>query len=294
MPRMDLQSGVIALVLLAVAFAIIAILSGLRTIRSARKMTFYRLRRQRETTGWRLLGLAVFLLVMAVVMPVYGLPMAYEYFPPSPTPLLTPTITLVPPITLTPTITLSPTTTDTPLVSDTPTASATPFIPAAILAQFTSVVTPDPDVVFSPLLFTTAGGSYPAVAPSTAFQNPVGHLYAIFSYDHMLPGVQWTALWLRDGQLVNPDSIPWNGATGGYGFTDWNPSPDKWTPGIYDVQIFVGQRFIISGRFIVQGDAPTVTPTSTPSRTSTPFRTSSPSDSPTPRVTPSTVPTSTP
>jgi hypothetical protein len=294
MPRMDLQSGVIALVLLAVAFAFIAILSGLRAIRSARKMTFYRLRRQRETTGWRLLGLGVFLLAMAVVMPLYGLPMAYEYFPPSPTPVLTRTITPVPSITLTPTITLSPTITDTPLVSDTPTASPTPYIPVALMAQFTSIVTPDPDVVFSPLLFTTAGASYPAVAPSTAFQNPVGHLYAVFSYDHMLPGVQWTALWLRDRQFVFSESKPWDGGTGGSGATDWNPSPDKWTPGIYDVQIFVGQRFIISGRFIVQGDAPTPPPTATPSRTSTPLRLPSPSNSPTPAVTPTSAATSTP
>ena len=51
MPRMDIQSGAIALVLLAVVFAIVSVRSGLRAIQSARKMTFYRLRRQREYLG---------------------------------------------------------------------------------------------------------------------------------------------------------------------------------------------------------------------------------------------------
>ena len=82
--------------------------NGLRAIQSARKMTFYRLRRQREAGGWRLVGFSMLLLLLAIVLPVYGLPIAYEYFPPSPTPSLTPTITPVPTITVVPTITLTP------------------------------------------------------------------------------------------------------------------------------------------------------------------------------------------
>jgi type VI secretion system secreted protein VgrG len=288
MPHVDLQAGTIALVLLLVLFAVLAVRGGLRTIRSARRMTFFHLRKRREASGWRQLGFSVLLLLVAVALPIYGLPVAYHYFPPSPTPSLTPTITPIPSTTLSPTITLSPTVTDTPVESPTPTASATPHVPEPIFALFQSTVTPNPDVVFSPIEFTTAGSDYPAVDPSTVFQNPVGHVYGIFTYDGMVPGAQWTALWFREGELVGYETKPWDGATGGSGYTDWDAPASEWTPAIYSVQIFVGERFVVSGRFLVQGDAPTEavdlspTPTGTTtlavlsSGTPGPIRTSTP------------------
>jgi hypothetical protein len=292
MPLVDIQSGVFAVVVLLAILIVISARSGLRTIQLARKMTFYRLRRQREAAGWRLLGLAVLMLVVAIGLPIYGLPIAYEYFPPSPTPSLTPTITVVPTITIYPTITLTPTVTDTPLVTDTPTASPTPFIPAAIQALFQSSVTPNPKVVFSTLQFTTDGSGYPVANPGTVFQNPVRHLYAVFTYDQMVPGVQWTTLWLHEGELVHYETKHWDGATGGSGFTDWNPTPDKWLPGIYEVQIFVGEVFVGNGRFLVQGTPPTVIPSATPTFTQIPTNTLTPSSTPTRTRTP--LPSETP
>jgi hypothetical protein len=283
---MDIQSGVIALVLVLVLFALIGGRNGLRTIQAARKMTFYRLRRQREAGGWRLLGISFLLLLIAIALPIYGLPIAYEYFPPSPTPSMTPTITLVPSITLIPTITLTPTITDTPLVTDTATATSTPFIPAAIEALFQSSITPNPNVVFSTLQFTTDGSGYPVANPETVFQNPVGHLYAIFTYDQMAPGAQWTALWFREGLLVHYETKPWDGGTGGSGFTDWKPSPDQWIPGLYEVQVFVGEEFVGNGRFLVQGSPPTLAPTITPTFTRIPTHTLAPTSTPTPSKTP--------
>ena len=56
MPLMDIQSGVIALVLLLVLFAVIGGRNGLRAIRAARKMTFYRLRRQTGGRGVAIVG----------------------------------------------------------------------------------------------------------------------------------------------------------------------------------------------------------------------------------------------
>jgi len=264
MPPVDLQAGTIALVALLTGFAILSVRAGLQTIQAARRMTFYHLRRRREAAGWRQLGLAVLLLLAATALPIYGLPVAYTYFPPSATPSTTPSTTPVPSTTLTPTIMLSPTVTDTPLESPTPTASATPNIPAPIQALFQSTVTPGPDIVFSPLEFSTAAGSYPPIRPDTVFQNPVGHMYGIFSYDGMVPGAQWTALWLREGELVSYESYPWNGGTGGAYFTEWNPPAPEWKTGIYAVQLFVGETFITSGRFLVEGNPPTAIVVKTP------------------------------
>jgi hypothetical protein len=175
------------------------------------------------------------------------------------------------------------------LVSNTPTITPTPRVPLAIENEFTSQVTPNPAAIFSPLVFTQEiDENFMPVNPGEVFQNPVGHLYAQFSYDQMTPGAQWTALWYYGSELIHYETKPWDGGTGGFGYTDWNPEPHLWQPGEYEIQIFVGFEWKTSGRFIVEGDAPTplpsATPTSSPSptatatgtRTATPTRTITP------------------
>ncbi|MGA7193290.1 MAG: hypothetical protein WBW94_06630 [Anaerolineales bacterium] len=273
---MDIHSGFIAIAVILLVIAVISLWSGIRDIQAARKMTFFRLRRQRIAAGWRLLGLALILVIIAIALPVFGEPVAYEYFPPSPTITLTPTITLIPTITLTPSITVTPSITLTPNASVTFTPTSTPFLPLPVLALFQSSITPNPQAVFSPMQFTTSGNKYPAISPATVFQNPVGHMYAIFSYDKMLPGVQWTGIWYRDGIQVHLETRPWDGGTGGYGFTDWDPAAYEWLPGNYEVQIFVGEDWKVVGRFIVRGNpppSPTVTPTLVSTLTPTPTKT---------------------
>src|SRR5271157_6663905 len=160
MPRMDIQSGFIAIAVILAVIALIIIWSGIHDIQSARRMTFFRLRRQRIAAGWRLLGLAVILVILAIALPVFGEPVAYDYFPPSPTITLTPSITSIPTITLTPCITLTPSITTTPAQTATFTETTTPFLPLPVLALIKSNVTPNPKAAFSPLTFTT-GLNYP-------------------------------------------------------------------------------------------------------------------------------------
>lgn len=274
---MDIHAGVLAAAVLAVVGAFFSVRAGIRTIQSARKLTFYRLRSERTAAGWRLFALAVLLLGLAGWLPLYGESMAYQYFPPSPTPSPTPGPTTIPSMTLSPTITLTPTITDTPSVTDTLTPTSTPFLPIAIEAIFTSVVTPNPEVVFSPLEFSTKYDGLNAVDPQTVFQNPIRQMYGVYSYDQMVIGVQWTALWLREGQVVCYETHPWGQnpgeTTGGYGYTDCLDPLGGWLAGAYEVQIFVGTDWTVVGRFIVEGDPPTLTPTLTPSPTASPSRT---------------------
>lgn len=218
----------------------------------------------------------VILLLFTAWLGRFGEPIAYRYFPPSLTPSLTPTITLIPTITLSPTITLTPTITDTPSVTDTPTITPTPFIPPAIEALFNSLVTPNPDAVFSPLQFSTAYENFECVAPSTTFVNPIRSITACFSYNNMSPGVQWTALWYRENELVHYETLPWDGTTGGLGFSEWAPPPELWQPGTYTVQVFVGLEWKVVGQFIVSGDPPTPLPSMTPSATVAPTFTDTP------------------
>ena len=262
---MDIRAGIIAAIVLSVIGGLLIFRSGYRAWLSARRLTFYKIRQQRVRGGlFTILG-SLILLGCAILMYFYGEPVAYRYFPPSPT------------------ITVPPTITDTPAVTDTPTITPTPFIPPVIEALFTSVVTPNPNAVFSPLQFTLNCGDFNNFETATVFQNPIRYVCAVFTYDQMIPGVQWTALWYREGKLVHYDTIPWDGTTGGYGFTEWEAPPEDWLPGTYEVQIFVGLDWKVVGQFLLEGDAPTRIPTKTltPSRTPSPTQTTALTKTPT-------------
>jgi hypothetical protein len=271
--------------LCAVAFFLL-LLSGIQAIRVSKTVRFFRIRKQQKRNGQRLIIGAFLVLFFAFLLWRIGEPLAYRIYPPTQTLTKTPTITLTPTITQTPTITLTPTITETPAITN------TPFLPANIQAEFSSSVTPNPKAIFSPLEFTQKIANARAVNPAQTFKNPVGHLYAVFSYNNMVSGSQWTAIWYRGNEVVYYESKPWDGGIGGWGYTDWNPTPDKWQPGQYLVVIFVGLEAKLSGAFVVEGQpvtislstsvSPSTTATLISSRTARPTDTRWPTDTRTP------------
>lgn len=267
---MDIRAGIIAIALFLGLGALLVARSGLRTLQSARKLTFYRIRQSRISAAWWMFAGALLLTVLAILLPTVGTSIAFHYFPPSPTvaPTLTPSV--VPTITLSPTITLTPTITDTPLVSDTPTGTPTPFLPLVVEAQFISVITPNPEAVISPLTFATSVKGGLPETPSTLFRNPIPRVFASFSYDNMTPGAQWSAVWYRNGEYIFHESYPWDGATGGYYYSECVSPANGWQPGVYTVQIYVGVDFKRAGSFTVEGDAPTPAATPIPTATLSP------------------------
>jgi hypothetical protein len=173
-------------------------------------------------------------------------------------------------------------------------------MPPALETQFVSTITPNATVIFSPLVFgTQLDENYQPIDPAEEFKNPIGKMYAVFSYDQMTVGAQWSALWYRSGELVCFESLPWNGGTGGFGYTECNDPVGGWLPGEYEVQLFIGTLWKQSGRFILTGNPPTLTSTLTPTRTLAPTATRGPTatmPSPTPRptITPTRTATITP
>jgi hypothetical protein len=289
----DIHSGVVTATIIAIITILLSIWIGIKSIRKGRNLPFFRMRRKQMVRGWRLIFWSATLIILVVFLNTKAEPLIYQFFPPTTTPTQTPTITATPSITLTPTISLTPTITQTPSVTDTPTITPTPHVPLAIELQFESTITPKPNAIFSDLVFTNGlDEDYRPLNPGTIFQNPVGHMYALFSYDNMVPGSQWTAIWYRGNKLVHYETLPWDGGSGGLGFTDWEPLPEEWLEGEYEVQIFVGTFWKISGRFVVEGEPPTPVPTETP--TLTPTRTSTPTPTRTPWPTQTPIPSRTP
>lgn len=290
---LDIHTAIQTILVLLAAAIVFSIWQGITSIRRARRLPFFRMRRDQMLRGWRLIFWAFCMVLLWLFMNSRAEPLIYRFYPPTATPSLTPTITLTPTISLTPTITVTPSITLTPAISNTPTVTPTPHVPLAVEMEFESTTTPNPDAVFSPLTFTDGlDDLYRPLRPGDIFQNPINHMYAVFSYDGMVVGSQWTALWYRNGELVHYETIPWNGGSGGLGYTDWQPDPSEWHPGEYEVQIFTGMQWKISGVFLVEGEPPTPAPSSTPTATSTPTRTNTPTRTPWPTPTP--VPTRTP
>ncbi|MFC2064148.1 hypothetical protein ACFLXB_03515 [Chloroflexota bacterium] len=250
---LDIRTTTITIAIISLLAAIFSFWAGIRSIQSGRGTVYYRIRHEREVSGWRLMLLAFILVIISAVSGFFGEPIIYTVYQPSPIPTTTPTITLTPTISLTPTITQTPTITLTPAISYTPTPTTTPFIPMSILAQFESSITPNPNAAFSPLEFSDRIANGQAVNPKNVFFNPVGHVYSVFSYNNMISGSQWTALWLYQGELVHFETLPWDGVEGGWGYSDWDPSPELWKPGEYTVQIFVGEVFKVESSFTVEG-----------------------------------------
>jgi hypothetical protein len=268
---MTIEKFVQLLALLLFCGLLAAIFYGWRQIRSARGLPYFLLRRERLTQGWRWIFWGVVLGVVALFTQIFGLRVAYVIIPPTPSLTPTATITLTPTITRTPTITLSPTISGTPTITSTPTETPTPRLPDA-LAQLLirETVTPDPEAVFSPIeVATILDLLNRPLDPAEVFENPLGRLFGAFTYNNLQDGVRWTAIWYRGIEEVCIETKAWDGGTGGYGYTECQP--DRWFPGDYEIQMFLGEQWKVTARFRVVGEPPIPSATSspTPSATST-------------------------
>ncbi len=283
--RLTIDQGLQIVIFLLFLGFVIAFWLGWRQIKSAGRLQYYLLRHVRVTHGWRLILVGIVLGLIGLTVRLKGREVAYLVIPPTPSVTPTPTITLTPTITMTPTISPTPTITSTPTITPTPTITATPMLPEGITVLFQETVTPNPKAAFSPIeVATRIDAINNAIRPADTFNNPINTLYGAFSYDHFSDGARWTAIWyMGEDEIVCLETKPWDGGTGGYGYTEC--TPEKWMPGEYEIRMFMGEVWKVSTRFKVVGlppaptstSTPTITPSMTPSMTPSPTRSSTPS-----------------
>jgi hypothetical protein len=148
-------------------------------------------------------------------------------------------------------------------VTPTSTSTTEPTLPESIRVLFRETVTPSPEAAISPIQLDTRLGSFnQAIDPRDRFELPLERLYGAFTYNNLQDGVRWTALWYRSEEVVCVETKPWDGGTGGYGYTECEP--DAWLPGSYRIDMFLGDRWVVSTRFsVVGGLEGTTTPSPT-------------------------------
>jgi hypothetical protein len=291
--NLDIATTVRVLFVFLLVLGTVFFIRAWRGFQEAKRLYFFIKRRQLLKQMWVLVLIGSIIFVFAFSVNKFTEPIVYQFFIPSPTSTFTPTNSS------TPTITQTPTVSPTPSVTVTPQFTTTPVLPVVISEGFKTTVTPNPNSVFSQIFFSRKLDKFlRPLYPEKSFNNPIITLLGSFSYDQMLIGSQWTALWFRDNELIAYESLPWNGASGGYGFTESKFSPEEWLPGKYEVQIFVGNTWKTSGFFEVNGIPATSTPTPTnvPTKTATPTLTPTrtPTQTPTITLTPTLKPTMTP
>jgi len=281
--------------LFLLGFGLAAAAGGLTLARS-RRIRYFQVRREAVVRGWRLVMASLGMLLGAGVSLSAGVPLIRLVVPPTlpATATLPPSATAAPP-SVTPTASASVTATLTetagpsPTPSDTPpgTVPPTPQLPELFITPIVSAtVTPPVQAVAGTLRFSTRDNCN-AETSTTFFDQLPKTIYAHFFYDNWLPGVQWSGVWLRDGQVVFVETRLWDGSTGGCGFTDFNNDRNWWPEGSYEVQIFIGSRWLASSFFQVGLSSPTatITPTSTPrTPTAAPSATASRTPAPSPEA----------
>jgi hypothetical protein len=262
-------------ILILVAIGIITTISlALKSLQAARNLTFYRKRQDLVEHGWKMILFSLLLGGAGFLFYRFGEPIAYRYFPPSPTLTRTPTITTTPTITQTLENTLTPT------ITQTLAQTYTPMLPDVVQTEIKTPVGVEVNSIFSPVYFSTQTKDGWLINMTDTFTLPVTTLYAGFSYEDMVAGLRWTAVWLREGEIVCYETTVWENTTGGYYYSDFcnqKITPQMWVPGDWEVQIFVGQTWKTSGRFTILGDAPVVSGSSSPTVSpTTPLSTSTP------------------
>ena len=83
---MDIKAGINTAIFLALLGLVLSLWIGIQSIRSGRKLLYFRMRQQRISNGWRMITIALGLGLFAFLAGRYGEPVIYKFYDPSPTP----------------------------------------------------------------------------------------------------------------------------------------------------------------------------------------------------------------
>ncbi len=115
-----------------------------------------------------------------------------------------------------------------------------------------SSVTPPPEAVLQIVAVdSSVTNDLMPVNPRTVFEAGIVRVYFWVTYAHMMDGVAWERLLLRNGVLVQGGAYLWNGGeegTEGYFFGD----AEGFAPGEYEIRLMLGEVIAAATTFVVE------------------------------------------
>ncbi|MGB5933984.1 MAG: sugar-binding protein, partial [Anaerolineae bacterium] len=114
-------------------------------------------------------------------------------------------------------------------------------------------VTSELGPTIGPLAFAEAADeNNNCINPATSFPSGTPQIYTCFSYSGMQDGMAERMVWLRDGQILREGTETWDGGEEGNWWWRWGPQ-GGYTPGNYEVQLYLEGQLAQSGTFTVTG-----------------------------------------
>ena len=227
----------------------------------ARRAPYYILREQARRRGARYLSVAGASLLV-------GLALLYLHahspaVPPPATPSPFPPTATVAAASATPPPTPTSRPAFTPLPSPTPTRRPTatpPFIPTptpayplpeTALSPLPGAVAAGPEAEITFLTFALGEENGQPVDPGVEFPPGDHRVYFFFEYQGMAKNVVWTYGWYRDGQYLDGATRLWVLGRAGVNYLYYKP-PGGYEPGVYEVRVWIEDRFQTSAQFLIQ------------------------------------------
>ncbi len=96
--------------------------------------------------------------------------------------------------------------------------------------------------------------TYEAVRPARIFETGFYTIYATFTYDGMVDGLEWAWVWHHNGQAVSGGTQLWNYGPDGPGYVYYGPE-EGFQPGQYTLEIWVNEQLMAESNLIVTAAA---------------------------------------
>ena len=108
------------------------------------------------------------------------------------------------------------------------------------------------DVKFGPITFATdINDRFEPVNPTRVFSETVKRVYAVFPFQGMRRGLNWTQVWYFNGLVFLRDQSTWEWGTAATSYVYTKPRG----AGTYRLELYVNDTLVASGSFVVQGPA---------------------------------------
>ncbi|MGH2593243.1 MAG: hypothetical protein ACRDGG_06990 [Anaerolineae bacterium] len=249
------------LLLVGLAFVLLALRNTIRYFNQSRRAPYYILREEaaRDARRWAIvsaLGLAVTIGLAAFASQAQSAP-AVRSTPTATTSADVPTLGPLPTRPSTPTRTPAPSLTATATL--TPTATLAPDLPAALLTPIPGAIEPDPAAKFEFLtLASRIDANRNPLDPGLQFPTGASRVYVFFRAEGVNNGAPWGIFCYREGTLVDQFVGLWEDGVNrqtSRAFCSLDGSP-----GAYLLRAYLGTTFAFEVQYALAGALSTPTP----------------------------------